>query len=156
VAAIAEALGRNADDPARLRTEDLLLVSIGTGRFESGFTQAEVSGWGQLGWLLGGGDHPIISAMLGGDSDGTDYWAHMLLNHAPGEARPSPAEIGRDGSRFYRLQAALEGPLGLDDASPRAIVALEDAAAAVIEDRGPVLDRIAERLAAPATMPRND
>jgi hypothetical protein len=146
VAAIAEALGRNSDPPAGLRAADLMVVSVGTGRFETGFAQSEVRDWGLVGWGLGGGEHPILSAMLGGSSDGTDYWAHMLLNHAPGEARPKPAEVGR-GPRFFRLQAALEEEIAMDDASTGSLGKLEAAATKLISESQGELGEIARRLA---------
>lgn len=147
VAAIAEALGRNNDPPARLTTDELLVVSIGTGEFSTGFSQSQVRGWGELGWVTGGGDEPpILSAMLGGSSDGTDYWAHMLLNHEPGEPRPSGEAIGR-GERYYRFQVDLKGAVEMDDASPETLErVLPDAAAALIAERSDEIDAVVERL----------
>lgn len=154
VAAIAEALGRNEDVPSELEPHDLLVVSVGTGRFEMGFKQAEVSRWGMLGWLLGGGEHPILTAMLGGSSDGTDYWAHMLLNHRPGKPRPKPHEVGVDGPRFYRLQAPLDEEIPMDDASPSTLARLRKAAEGVIEERDAELGELADRLVDTSTAPR--
>jgi patatin-like phospholipase/acyl hydrolase len=147
VAAIAEALGRNNDPPARLTTDELLVVSIGTGEFSTGFPQSKVSGWGELGWVAGGGDEPpILSAMLGGSSDGTDYWAHMLLNHEPGKPRPSGETIGR-GERYYRFQVDLHGAVGMDDASPETLNrVLPEAATALIAERGEDIDAVVDRL----------
>lgn len=148
VAAIAEALGRNNDPPAHLTTDDLLVVSIGTGESDGGgFPQSEVSGWGKLGWVMGGGgEPPIVSAMLGGSSDGSDYWAHMLLNHEPGQPRPSGEAIGR-GKRYYRFQADLSRGIAMDDASPDALQReLPEAAAQLIAERSAEIDAVVERL----------
>lgn len=147
VAAIAEALGRNNDPPARLSPEELLVVSIGTGEFNTGFSQAQVGGWGRLGWLLGGGDEPpVLAAMLGGSSDGSDYWAHMLLNHEPGEPRPSGEGIGR-GERYYRFQVDLQGAVAMDDKSPNTLEhVLPDAATRLIAERDAEIDALVERL----------
>ncbi len=149
VAAIAEALGRQSDPPAKLTPDDLFLVSIGTGEFETGFSQNTVRKWGKLGWVTGGDkEPPILGAMLGGASDGADYWTHMLLNHAPGEGVPEPNEIGR-GPRYYRLQAKLPEPIAMDDAGEKTLTErLPAAAERLIADRGPELDRIVDRLLA--------
>lgn len=145
VAAIAEALGRTADPRPAL--EDMLVVSIGTGEFETGFPPSQVRGWGDLGWIAGGGDEPpILAAMLGGSADGTDYWAHMLLNHEPGDARPTAEEIGR-GERYFRFQAHLDGAIEMDDASRETLdVLLPRAAEKLIEGRRPEIEAIVERL----------
>jgi uncharacterized protein len=147
VAAIAEALGRNNDPPAHLSTDELLVVSIGTGEFNTGFSQSQVSGWGKLGWVTGGGNEPpILSAMLGGSSDGTDYWAHMLLNHEPGKPRPTGETIGR-GERYYRFQVDLHGAIEMDDASPQTLNALlPEAAASLITERSDEIDAVVDRL----------
>jgi len=147
VAAIAEALGRNSDPPARLTLDEMLVVSIGTGEFDIGFPASKVRGWGKLGWIAGGGaEPPILSAMLGGSSDGTDYWAHMLLNHEPGAARPTVETIGR-GERYFRFQVELAGAIGMDDAGAKTLKErLPAAAAQLIAERSDEIDRIVERL----------
>jgi hypothetical protein len=153
VAAIAEALGRQSDEPASLTPDELFLVSIGTGEFETGFSQGKVSKWGELGWVTGGDEPPILGAMLGGASDGADYWAHMLLNHAPGEGVPAAAEVGR-GPRYYRLQVELPEPIAMDDASEETLgVRLPTAAHELIEERSAELDVIVDRLIAAGPIP---
>lgn len=148
VAAIAEALGRQSDAPAQLAPDDLFLVSIGTGEFETGFSQRQVSGWGAFGWMAAGNEPPILGAMLGGASDGADYWAHMLLNHAPGEGVPSRDELG-NGPRYYRLQVRLTKPIAMDDASRETLTArLPEAAKRLLEERRPQIDEIVAKLAA--------
>jgi patatin-like phospholipase/acyl hydrolase len=154
IAAIAEALGRSSDEPSALTLEDLFVVSIGTGRFESDFSQSQVSGWGKLGWIAGGGSEPpILSAMLGGASDGANYWAHMLLNHATGEAAPHSAEIGQ-GPRFFRLQVELKEPIEMDDASNKTLTKLlPDAAKQLILEKTQAIDEIVEQFAPLTPLP---
>lgn len=153
VAAIAEALGRQSDEPARLGPDDLFLLSVGTGEFETGFSQREVSRWGALGWMTAGDEPPILGAMLGGASDGADYWAHMLLNHAPGEGVPTPDELGR-GPRYYRLQVRLAEPIAMDDASRQTLkTRLPDAAKKLLAERAPQIDEIVAKLAAAGPIP---
>lgn len=153
VAAVAEALGRQSDEPAGLTPDELFLVSIGTGEFETGFSQREVGKWGKLGWVTGGDEPPILGAMLGGASDGADYWAHMLLNHAPGEGVPTPAELGR-GPRYYRLQVKLTAPIAMDDASKETLrQRLPTAAQDLIARRNAELDAIVDTLIAAGPIP---
>jgi uncharacterized protein len=154
VAAIAEALGRQSDPPAKLDTDDLFMVAIGTGEYPSHYSQAEVSKWGALGWVTGGDNGPpVLDAMLGGSSDGSDYWAHMLLNHAPGEGVPAPDEVGR-GPRYYRLQVELSEPVEMDDASHETLtVTLPNAAEQLIEERSAEIDAIVATLVAAGPIP---
>lgn len=153
VAAIAEALGRQSDEPARLTPDELFLVSIGTGEFETGFSQRKVSKWGKLCWIAGGDEPPILGAMLGGASDGADYWAHMLLNHSPGEGVPAAGELGH-GPRYYRLQVKLPGPIAMDDASKETLdQRLPAAARGLIAERSAELDAIVDKLAAAGPIP---
>lgn len=153
VAAIAEALGRQSDEPSRLTPDELFLVSIGTGEFETGYSQRKVSKWGKLGWVTGGDEPPILGAVLGGASDGADYWAHMLLNHAAGEGVPAAAELGH-GPRYYRLQIKLSGPIAMDDASKETLDRrLPAAAHELIAKRSADLDAIVDKLVAAGPIP---
>lgn len=154
VAAIAEALGRESDPPARLRPDDLFMVSIGTGEYATGHTQDEVGGWGKVGWVVGDEAPPILDAMMSGAALGADYWAHMLLNHAPGSGVSPRDEFGQ-GPRYYRLQAKLKGPVGLDDATSEETLAvtLPEAAAALVAERSEQIDEIVEALAAAGPIP---
>lgn len=147
IAAIAEALGRERDPPAQPTLEEMLVVSIGTGEFSEGFPPGDVHDWGMLDWIRprGGNEPPILSAMLGGSSDGTDYWAHMLLNHAPGKGRPKADEIGR-GKRYYRFQVRLASAIEMDDASPATLGKLQQLAEELIAERDGEIKEIVARL----------
>lgn len=146
IAAIAEALKRTGS-PGRLSTEDLLVVSIGTGVHEQGFDHGQVSRWGKIGWILPQrGEPPVLSAVLDGASDGADHWAHMLLNHVPGAEAPAPGEVGR-GPRYFRLQVELDEPIALDDAGTDALKRkLPAAAEELIAANDAELEEIVERL----------
>ena len=66
-----------------------------------------------------------------------DYWAHMLLNHHPGEGVPTAEELGR-GPRYYRLQVKLPEPIAMDDASRETLgQRLPGAARELIENAAP-------------------
>jgi uncharacterized protein len=154
VAAVAEALKRTATEPAHLRPQDLLVVSLGTGVHATGWDQSEVRSWGRLEWIQPREQEPaLIGALLDGQSDAADHWAHMILNHEPGEPFPEAAQIGAHGPRYFRLQVRLPGPSGLDDASPTALAALEAAARELIETHAEQLTEIARRLARADPLP---
>jgi patatin-like phospholipase/acyl hydrolase len=143
LAAAVEALKRRHDEPSHLSTDDLLAVSIGTGLHETHYTQAEVSRWGTLGWVLPkDGEPPILATVLGGATDGVDHWTHTLLNEPP-PPHVTKEEIGR-GPRFYRLQVELDPPIPMD--KPEELPALEAAAQQLISDREEELSEIAARL----------
>jgi patatin-like phospholipase/acyl hydrolase len=148
IAAITEALKRTGN-AGRVDTDDLLVVSVGTGVHEEGFDQRTVSGWGKIGWILAhGAEPPILGAVLDGASDGADHWAHMLLNHDPGAEAPTRAEIGR-GPRYFRLQVRLDQAIALDDARAQVLAdALPAAAGALIADHDAELEEITDRLIA--------
>ncbi len=120
IVAIVEALKRIDDQPGHLDQDDLLVVSIGTGLHEDGYSQAQVRRWGRLGWILPQrGEPPILGAVLGGASDGADHWAHTLLNH-PTDPHIQAADLGH-GPRYFRLQQTLRESIALDDASQQAL-----------------------------------
>jgi len=145
IAAIAEALGRTSNPRPTL--DEMLVVSIGTGDFQEGFPPSEVHDWGDLGWVkpARGEEPPILSVLLGGASDGTNYWAHMLLNHEPGNPPPAAEAIGR-GERYFRFQAPLAKAVQMDDASPKTLGLLTKVAEELIEERKDEIAQIVEGL----------
>lgn len=147
IAATIEALKRTEGEP--IRPDDLLVVSVGTGHHERGYDPGKVAGWGALGWILptGGGEPPVIGAMLDGQSDSTDHWAHILLNHIPGNEVARGPEMGA-GPRYYRWQVELARPLPLDGVKPEDIARLRAAGEALIADREQELAAVAAALAA--------
>jgi hypothetical protein len=147
VAAVVEALKRRDDEPHDLRPDELLLVSLGTGQHEIGHPQSEVRRWGRIGWILPRrADPALIAAFLDGQSDAAHHWTEILLNHEPGRAVGDPARQGR-GPRYYRFQASLSEGTPLDDAGPRALQRLNDAADRLLEDGDGELRELARRLA---------
>jgi patatin-like phospholipase/acyl hydrolase len=150
LAAVVEALKRQAGELSHLSTDDLLAVSIGTGLHETHYTQAQVGGWGTLGWILPkDGEPPILGTVLGGASDGVDHWTHTLLNEPP-PPHVTQEQIG-NGPRFYRFQVELDPPIPMD--KPEALPALEEAAKTLIADNEAELAEIAARLLAAGPIP---
>jgi patatin-like phospholipase/acyl hydrolase len=150
LAAVVEALKRRQDQPAHLSTDDLLAVSIGTGHHETEYTQARVSRWGTLGWIVPkDGEPPVLATVLGGASDGVDHWTHTLLNEPP-PPHVTKEDIGR-GPRFYRLQVELDPPIPMD--RPERLPDLEKAAKQLIADSEEQLSEIAARLLLAGPLP---
>ena len=141
IAATIEAMKRVEGDP--IHPEDLLVLSLGTGHHERGFDGDQVRGWGALGWVLPShGEPPLIGAMLDGQSDSSDHWAHVLLNHDPGSKPDAPAQMGR-GPRYYRFQPELPSAVPLDGIEPTQLAELERAASEMIAAREDELRAIA-------------
>jgi hypothetical protein len=148
IAAIAEALKRQSDYPARLVPHELFVVSLGTGFYKATYAPHLLRGWGALAWIWPRGSEPaLMRAMLDGQTASADQWAHMILNHEPGAAPPAPDEIGR-GPRYYRLESELGEDLEMDDARRKTLEELAGAANDLIDERGDDLQAITQQLAA--------
>jgi patatin-like phospholipase/acyl hydrolase len=137
VAAVVEALKRRDTEPHDLRAGDLLVVSLGTGQHETGYRQSQVRGWGRIGWIVPRRRDPaLIAAFLDGQSDAADHWAGVLL-----------------GNGYFRFQIKLPVSTPLDDASPRALGQLNEAADRLLADQDERLREVAERLARGSPLP---
>ena len=153
VAAMVEALKRRDEEPRDLSAGELLLVSLGTGQHETGHPQSRVRRWGRIGWILPRRQDPaLIAAFLDGQSDAADHWAEILLNHEPGRAALNPAAKGA-GPRYFRFQTTLPVSTPLDDARPRALEQLNDAADRLLADQDERLREVARRLARDTPLP---
>lgn len=148
VAAIVEALKRR-QGPGAVGAHDLLVVSLGTGHHEVSYAATVTRRWGAADWVLPRRDQdpPLIAAMLDGQSDAADHWAHVLLNHVPGAELPPGERIGA-GPRYFRYQVELPAPLQLDNPSPESIAILGERADALIEARSAELEALADALVA--------
>lgn len=153
VAAMVEALKRRDEEPRDLSAGELLLVSLGTGQHETGHPQSRVRRWGRIGWILPRRQDPaLIAAFLDGQSDAADHWAEILLNHEPGRAALNPAAKGA-GPRYFRFQTTLPVSTPLDDARPRALEQLNEAADRLLADQDERLREVARRLARDTPLP---
>jgi predicted acylesterase/phospholipase RssA len=148
IAAVAEALKRQTDEPARLAPHELFVVSLGTGFYEAKYAPPRLRTWGALAWVWPRGSEPaLMRAMLDGQTASADQWAHMILNHRPGDAPPRPGDVGR-GPRYFRIESELATDFEMDDARRKTLERLTAAAHALIEERSNDIQAIAQRLAA--------
>ena len=137
VAAVVEALKRRDTEPHDLSAGDLLVVSLGTGQHETGYRQPQVRRWGRIGWILPRRQDPaLIAAFLDGQSDAADHWAGVLL-----------------GNGYFRFQIKLPVSTPLDDAGPRALDQLNEAADRLLADQDDRLREVAGRLARGSPLP---
>lgn len=99
--AIAEALRKDAKVD---RTQDLVVLSVGTGERTRSIDLKSAQEWGALEWAI-----PIIDVLFDGNADSVDYIARQLV-----------------GDGYFRLQTELLiGLDDLDDVSATNIAALE-------------------------------
>jgi patatin-like phospholipase len=149
VAAIAEALKRQTDEPAELSPHELFVVSLGTGFFKVEYTPKILRAWGSIAWIKPRGSEPaLLRAMLDGQTASADHWAHMIVNHNPGQPPPPSETIGR-GPRYYRIESELGKDHEMDDAREKTLKALEAEAKRLTETtRSDDLEKIAKHLAA--------
>ncbi len=80
------------------KSEDMVVVSLGTGVNTRKIPYDDAKGWGALGWV-----RPIISIMMDGESDAADYQLRQLL----------PDETANNAQRYFRFDTELD--LALDD-----------------------------------------
>ena len=106
--AIAEALRKDAQVD---RTQDLVVLSVGTGERTRSIDLKSAREWGALEWAV-----PIIDVLFDGNTDSVDYIARQLV-----------------GDGYFRLQTELLiGLDDLDDVSATNIAALEALAASYL------------------------
>jgi hypothetical protein len=53
--------------------ENLLVLSLGTGRHRTGYSADEAEKWGELKWLHHDDDTPLISSLQNASADMVDY-----------------------------------------------------------------------------------
>jgi patatin-like phospholipase/acyl hydrolase len=105
--------------------QDVLLVSLGTGRVKTPISYRQPHTWGLLGW------HKLIDVFMDGVSDTVDHQAGWLLPD-------------RDGvPRYFRFQTELQPGMGaMDDASTTHIQALKNEAQTLISENDTALDQL--------------
>ncbi|HET9051804.1 MAG TPA: patatin-like phospholipase family protein [Candidatus Dormibacteraeota bacterium] len=114
--------------PGRVRPDEILLVSLGTGAENRPIKYSDAKDWGQLQW-----SHPILGAIFAGVSATTDYQVAQIL--------------GEDD--YFRFQTELT--LASDDmdlATPENIANLQAQARKLLADSAADLDRLCRRLTA--------
>jgi uncharacterized protein len=110
----------------RARTEDTLMVSLGTGTQTRTLPYEQARGWGLVGW-----GRRLLDVVFDGASDAVDYQLAQLLR-----------------SRYHRFQTELDKARDdLDDASSENIDDLKLEAEELIDANARALDEVSEALA---------
>lgn len=105
-----------AEARRRWPEEEILLVSLGTGRVRKPYLASEVKKWGPMEWI-----GPLIDFLFAGASDSTDY----VLEHC----------LSKD--RYYRFQCDVPADCAaMDDASKNNIEKLRAVASTFVSDVG--------------------
>ena len=102
--------------------DDVIMVSLGTGRIERPYLYEVARRWGAAKWL-----RPLLDCMFDGQSDTSAHQCQTFL-----------------GDRAVRIQPALPRDMAMDDASHEAIATLSAVARGVVADQDELLDKICE------------
>ncbi len=116
------------------RESDFLLVSLGTGRYQRRYSYETVDDWGLVGWV-----RPVLSMMMGGQSDTVDYQLQQILR----------------SNRYFRFDIDLQrGNDDMDDASAENIKILKLLGGEIITRDARKLEELLDLLQAPVRAPR--
>lgn len=116
-------------DPA-----SLVVLSLGTGAALREYTWNEARHWGLAQWVSPLRAVPLISIMMHGQANATEYHLDKLLNTT-------------GAKRFFRLDKDLvDASDAMDDATPENLANLREEAADIITAHGEDLDHIASLL----------
>lgn len=106
--------------------DEILMVSIGTGKLTRRIPLAKARRWGLVGWAV-----PVLDVVFDGVGDTIDFQLRQLLSD----------------DRYFRLQAPLaEGNDEMDDSSPENLRALQLEAEELIRENGETLEKLADLL----------
>ncbi|MFT6556494.1 patatin-like phospholipase family protein [Sneathiella sp.] len=120
--AYTEAVSEGADP------SDMLLVSLGTGITTRKIPFDEAKDWGALGWV-----RPIISVMMDGTADATDFHLDLILG----------GKRKQNSQRYFRFDKHLTHALDDMDAAHSAnIQALKKEGSSIIDDNKQELEKL--------------
>ena len=110
----------------KLDTDEILVLSLGTGSLCHRYPYEEAKNWGLLSWA-----EPIVSILMDANSESVDSQLQQLLN----------------AQKYFRFQVSLNNANDdMDDASPQNITNLEKLAHQLIAEKHYEIDRLCELL----------
>lgn len=116
------------------RESDFLVVSLGTGRYQRRYSYETVDEWGLVGWV-----RPVLSMMMGGQSDTVDYQLQQMLR----------------SNRYFRFDIDLQrGNDDMDDASKENIKILKLLGGEIITRDARKLEELLDLLQTPVRTAR--
>ncbi|MEM9924082.1 MAG: patatin-like phospholipase family protein [Cyanobacteria bacterium P01_D01_bin.50] len=130
--AIVEAIIYSQNNNEKLRVEDILVASLGTGSLTRRYPYEQAVHWGTVQWIL-----PLINIFLDGASEVANYQLKQLLPDAQENSH----------KQYYRFQKELtEANDDLDDTTEENIKLLEKSAQTIIREKSGELDKLCEQL----------
>lgn len=115
-----------------VKSENILITSLGTGVGTRKIPYEDAKGWGTLGWM-----RPIIGVMMDGEADATDYQLRQFL----------PDESKRNAQRYFRFDTKLDLALDdLDAVGAGNVANLMSEAGQIIKEKAEELKRLVTRL----------
>ena len=110
--------------------KDMMIVSIGTGSESKPYEYDKAKDWGLIEWV-----QPIIDIMMSGSSEIVDYQLKQLF------------DATQSSNQYHRLEPSRYNACPeMDDASPKNLMALEEAGKKYIEDHYELLDQIVDQV----------
>lgn len=111
-------------------SEDMLLLSLGTGHVDEGYSFTEARNFGLVKWI-----RPLISMMMSGNSETVSHQLKWLF------------DAGRNAEGYFRIEPELlNARVQLDDASKKNMAALREAALRYVEKNESQIDDIVKKL----------
>lgn len=127
-------IATNRNVPAKSSHEDILLVSIGTGKINRRYLVKEMRKRGKIGWAK-----PVVDMMMSGSLKTVDHQLKKLFNQANTKV----------AGAYYRFQMSLtEATSSMDNTSPENLTALHQTALNYINEHSDQLDEVAASLIA--------
>lgn len=126
--AIMEANMSRQEQNESLRSEDILLVSLGTGSFTSIYSYNDVKNWGLLQWA-----RPLLNIVFDGNSEVVASELERYLEFSNDENKPC----------YYRFQTFLTSELeAMDNANSENIRQLQEIGFRLIEEKNHEIDEL--------------
>ncbi|CAK9875539.1 unnamed protein product [Sphagnum jensenii] len=115
--------------PKSFSCHDLLVLSLGTGQHEMGYSADDAANWGVIQWLVNKGGAPLISSVFNASADLVDYNISAMF------------QSQQCGVNYLRIQTDnLSGSVSsLDNSAPENLQKLITVAKQILDD--PVSDR---------------
>lgn len=140
-------------------TEELVVLSLGTGTAHRPIPYQKAKTWGAGGWINPADDTPLISVFMQGQASTTGYQLNRILNETPPKFVDGATVVtaeNRKALKYFRINAALTGDgdgVGrandaLDDASEKNLIDLLKFGQALAARHDLALEEIADRLEA--------
>lgn len=132
-------------------SDDIVVVSLGTGSANRKIPYQQAKDWGAAGWISPTNGTPLISVFMQGQASTAPYQLNRILNHQPPKFTKDGTivtDANRKALNYFRIDGELIGANDdLDDASDKNLKNLVSLGEQFAKTHSIALDEIAERLA---------